>query len=129
MVHSANPSGRAVPSGMHSGGRTTTVFSAILTTTYADNVPVDVKAQTDGSYSFSNVSINSSSNYSVVLGGVDDYEVTEKLNKAAGDYTDVKIAATQRAKVNVSGKFVTSDDKASDVTKITFTNKSDSSYS
>lgn len=92
-------------------------------------IEVDVKAQTDGSYSFSNVSINSSSNYSVVLGGVDDYEVTEKLNKAAGDYTDVKIAATQRAKVNVSGKFVTSDDKASDVTKITFTNKSDSSYS
>lgn len=92
-------------------------------------IDVDVKAQTDGSYSFSNVSINSSSNYSVVLGGVDDYEVTEKLNKAAGDYTDVKIAATQRAKVNVSGKFVTSDDKASDVTKITFTNKSDSSYS
>lgn len=91
-------------------------------------IEVDVKAQTDGSYSFSNVSINSSSNYSVVLGGVDDYEVTEKLNKAAGDYTDVKIAATQRAKVNVSGKFVTSDDKASDVTKITFTNKSDSSY-
>lgn len=67
-------------------------------------IEVDVKAQTDGSYSFSNVSINSSSNYSVVLGGVDDYEVTEKLNKAAGDYTDVKIAATQRAKVNVSGK-------------------------
>lgn len=92
-------------------------------------IEVDVKAQTDGSYSFSNVSINSSSNYSVVLGGVDDYEVTEKLNKAAGDYTDVKIAATQRTKVNVSGKFVTSDDKASDVTKITFTNKSDSSYS
>lgn len=92
-------------------------------------IEVDVKAQTDSSYSFSNVSINSSSNYSVVLGGVDDYEVTEKLNKAAGDYTDVKIAATQRAKVNVSGKFVTSDDKASDVTKITFTNKSDSSYS
>lgn len=92
-------------------------------------IDVDVKAQTDGSYSFSNVSINSSSNYSVVLGGVDDYEVTEKLNKAAGDYTDVKIAATQRAKVNVSGKFVTSDDKASDVTKITFTNKSDSNYS
>lgn len=92
-------------------------------------IEVDVKAQTDGSYSFSNVSINSSSNYSVVLGGVDDYEVTEKLNKAAGDYTDVKIAATQRAKVNVSGKFVTSDDKVSDVTKITFTNKSDSSYS
>lgn len=92
-------------------------------------IDVDVKAQTDGSYSFSNVSINSSSNYSVVLGGVDDYEVTEKLNKAVGDYTDVKIAATQRAKVNVSGKFVTSDDKASDVTKITFTNKSDSSYS
>ena len=92
-------------------------------------IEVDVKAQSDGSYSFSNVSINSSSNYSVVLGGVDDYEVTEKLNKAAGDYTDVKIAATQRAKVNVSGKFVTSDDKASDVTKITFTNKSDSSYS
>ena len=92
-------------------------------------IEVDVKAQTDGSYSFSNVSINASSNYSVVLGGVDDYEVTEKLNKAAGDYTDVKIAATQRAKVNVSGKFVTSDDKASDVTKITFTNKSDSSYS
>lgn len=92
-------------------------------------IEVDVKAQTDGSYSFSNVSINSSSNYSVVLGGVDDYEVTEKLNKAAGDYTDVKIAATQRAKINVSGKFVTSDDKASDVTKITFTNKSDSSYS
>lgn len=92
-------------------------------------IAVDVKAQTDGSYSFSNVSINSSSNYSVVLGGVDDYEVTEKLNKAAGDYTDVQIAATQRAKVNVSGKFVTSDDKASDVTKITFTNKSDSSYS
>lgn len=92
-------------------------------------IEVDVKAQTDGSYSFSNVSINSSSNYSVVLGGVDDYEVTEKLNKAAGDYTDVKISATQRAKVNVSGKFVTSDDKASDVTKITFTNKSDSSYS
>lgn len=92
-------------------------------------IEVDVKAQTDGSYSFSNVSINSSSNYSVVLGGVDDYEVTEKLNKAAGDYTDVKIAATQRAKVNVSGKFVTSDDKASDVTKITFTNKSDSNYS
>lgn len=92
-------------------------------------IEVDVKAQTDGSYSFSNVSINSSSNYSVVLGGVDDYEVTEKLNKAAGDYTDVKIAATQRAKVNVSGKFVTSDDKASNVTKITFTNKSDSSYS
>lgn len=92
-------------------------------------IKVDVKAQTDGSYSFSNVSINSSSNYSVVLGGVDDYEVTEKLNKAAGDYTDVKIAATQRAKVNVSGKFVTSDDKVSDVTKITFTNKSDSSYS
>ena len=92
-------------------------------------IDVDVKAQTDGSYSFSNVSINSSSNYSVVLGGVDDYEVTEKLNKAAGDYTDVKIAATQRTKVNVSGKFVTSDDKASDVTKITFTNKSDSSYS
>lgn len=92
-------------------------------------IDVDVKAQTDGSYSFSNVSINSSSNYSVVLGDVDDYEVTEKLNKAAGDYTDVKIAATQRAKVNVSGKFVTSDDKASDVTKITFTNKSDSSYS
>lgn len=92
-------------------------------------IEVDVKAQTDGSYSFPNVSINSSSNYSVVLGGVDDYEVTEKLNKAAGDYTDVKIAATQRAKVNVSGKFVTSDDKASDVTKITFTNKSDSSYS
>ena len=92
-------------------------------------IEVDVKAQTDGSYSFSNVSINSSSNYSVVLGGVDDYEVTEKLNKAAGYYTDVKIAATQRAKVNVSGKFVTSDDKASDVTKITFTNKSDSSYS
>ena len=92
-------------------------------------IEVDVKAHTDGSYSFSNVSINSSSNYSVVLGGVDDYEVTEKLNKAAGDYTDVKIAATQRAKVNVSGKFVTSDDKASDVTKITFTNKSDSSYS
>lgn len=92
-------------------------------------IAVDVKAETDGSYSFSNVSINSSSNYSVVLGGVDDYEVTEKLNKAAGDYTDVQIAATQRAKVNVSGKFVTSDDKASDVTKITFTNKSDSSYS
>lgn len=92
-------------------------------------IEVDVKAQTDGSYSFSNVSINSSSNYSVLLGGVDDYEVTEKLNKAAGDYTDVKIAATQRTKVNVSGKFVTSDDKASDVTKITFTNKSDSSYS
>lgn len=92
-------------------------------------IEVDVKAQTDGSYSFSNVSINSSSNYSVVLGGVDDYEVTEKLNKAAGDYTDVKIAATQRTKVNVSGKFVTSDDKASDVTKITFTNKSDSRYS
>lgn len=92
-------------------------------------IAVDVKAQTDGSYSFSNVSINSSSNYSVVLGGVDDYEVTEKLNKAAGDYTDVQIAATQRAKVNVSGKFVTSDDKASDVTKITFTNKSDSNYS
>ena len=92
-------------------------------------IAVDVKAETDGSYSFSNVSINSSSNYSVVLGGVDDYEVTEKLNKAAGDYTDVKIAATQRAKINVSGKFVTSDDKASDVTKITFTNKSDSSYS
>lgn len=92
-------------------------------------IEVDVKAQTDGSYSFSNVSINSSSNYSVVLGGVDDYEVTEKLNKAAGDYTDVQIAATQRAKVNVSGKFVTSDDKASDVTKITFTNKSDSNYS
>ena len=46
-------------------------------------IEVDVKAQTDGSYSFSNVSINSSSNYSVVLGGVDDYEVTEKLNKAA----------------------------------------------
>lgn len=92
-------------------------------------IEVDVKAQTDGSYSFSNVSINSSSNYSVVLGGVDDYEVTEKLNKAAGDYTDVKIAATQRAKVNVSGKYVTSDDKASDVTKITFTNKSDSNYS
>ena len=91
-------------------------------------IVVDVKAETDGSYSFSNVSINSSSNYSVVLGGVDDYEVTEKLNKA-GDYTDVKIAATQRAKINVSGKFVTSDDKASDVTKITFTNKSDSSYS
>lgn len=92
-------------------------------------IDVDVKAEKDGSYSFSNVSINSSSNYSVVLGGVDDYEVTEKLNKAAGDYTDVKIAATQRAKINVSGKFVTSDDKASDVTKITFTNKSDSSYS
>lgn len=92
-------------------------------------IAVDVKAQTDGSYSFSNVSINSSSNYSVVLGGVDDYEVTEKLNKAAGDYTDVQIAATQRVKVNVSGKFVTSDDKASDVTKITFTNKSDSNYS
>lgn len=92
-------------------------------------IAVDVKAETDGSYSFSNVSINSSSNYSVVLGGVDDYEVTEKLNKAAGDYTDVQIAATQRVKVNVSGKFVTSDDKASDVTKITFTNKSDSSYS
>lgn len=92
-------------------------------------IEVDVKAQTDGSYSFSNVSINSSSNYSVVLGGVDDYEVTEKLNKAAGDYTDVQIAATQRVKVNVSGKFVTSDDKASDVTKITFTNKSDSNYS
>ena len=92
-------------------------------------IAVDVKAETDGSYSFSNVSINSSSNYSVVLGGVDDYEVTEKLNKAAGDYTDVQIAATQRAKVNVSGKFVTSDDKASDVTKITFTNKSDSNYS
>ena len=92
-------------------------------------IAVDVKAETDGSYSFSNVSINSSSNYSVVLGGVDDYEVTEKLNKAAGDYTDVQIAATQRVKVNVSGKFVTSDDKASDVTKITFTNKSDSNYS
>ena len=92
-------------------------------------IDVDVKAEKDGSYSFSNVSINSSSNYSVVLGGVDDYEVTEKLNKAAGDYTDVKIAATQRAKINVSGKFVTSDDKASDVTKITFTNKSDSNYS
>ena len=92
-------------------------------------IDVDVKAEKDGSYSFSNVSINSSSNYSVVLGGVDDYEVTEKLNKAAGDYTDVKIAATQRAKINVSGKFVTSDDKASDVTKITFTNKLDSSYS
>ena len=92
-------------------------------------IDVDVKAEKDGSYSFSNVSINSSSNYSVVLGGVDDYEVTEKLNKAAGDYTDVKIAATQRVKINVSGKFVTSDDKASDVTKITFTNKSDSSYS
>lgn len=92
-------------------------------------IDVDVKAEKDGSYSFSNVSINSSSNYSVVLGGVDDYEVTEKLNKAAGDYTDVQIAATQRAKINVSGKFVTSDDKASDVTKITFTNKSDSSYS
>lgn len=92
-------------------------------------IDVDVKAEKDGSYSFSNVSINSSSNYSVVLGGVDDYEVTEKLNKAAGDYTDVQIAATQRVKVNVSGKFVTSDDKASDVTKITFTNKSDSNYS
>ena len=92
-------------------------------------IGVDVKAEKDGSYSFSNVSINSSSNYSVVLGGVDDYEVTEKLNKAAGDYTDVQIAATQRVKVNVSGKFVTSDDKASDVTKITFTNKSDSNYS
>ena len=36
-------------------------------------IEVDVKAQTDGSYSFSKVSNNSRSNYTVGIGAVYDY--------------------------------------------------------
>ncbi len=82
----------------------------------------------DGTYTFASAALEPEMSYTVELTNADDYEVTVPLTKAAGTYTDVAIAATPKALVKVSGAFVTSDKKASGVSKITFTNVDTPAY-
>ncbi|MGN0512868.1 MAG: pectinesterase family protein [Lachnospiraceae bacterium] len=73
-------------------------------------------------YTYEEVYLAAGEKYSVVLTNADDYEVLNKVCELEGMTPDVDIVATAKPVVSVSGKFVTSDKKTSDVTKITFTN-------
>ena len=86
-----------------------------------DSVDVTL-AKSGETYTYNNVNLAANEKYSVVLTNADDYEVSATISEAAGTTQGVDIVATAKPLVSVSGKFVTSDKKTSDVTKITFTN-------
>lgn len=75
-----------------------------------------------GVYLFDTVTVDLGREYSVELVNADDYSVEKVLTFAQGDASDITIEAVKKPVYTVSGKFVTSDGKASDVTSITFTN-------
>lgn len=93
-----------------------------------DNVVLTLTKNADDTYSFSKEFLEPDEEYSVVLENADDYEVTGKIKLAAGADDVITITAAEKAKFAVTGGFVTSDDKAATVTKITFTNMEKPQY-
>ncbi|MDD5873663.1 MAG: pectinesterase family protein [Clostridia bacterium] len=95
------------------------------------SIEVAISKVIDGEYAFSDVEIDPSQTYDVVISNADDYEVKDSLSKSAGTYTGVVLQAEKKPVYRVSGKFVTSDKKSASVSTITFTNmdKNDYKYS
>ncbi len=93
-----------------------------------ESVEVPLTKSSDGNYLYSNVNINPSQTYKVVLTNADDYEVLDTIQKEEGTYADVKIIAQKKPLLEVSGEFVTSDKKNASVSKITFTNMDTPNY-
>lgn len=82
-----------------------------------------------GVYTFEPVQIEVGRKYEVELVNADDLEVLKDVQVAEGDSTVLEIKVTAKPVYEVTGSFVTSDDKASDVTKIVFTNMETPKYS
>ena len=96
--------------------------------TSLDTVTLSLTKTADGNYTYAQEYIVPDKDYAVVIKNADDYEVTEKINKAEGKYSDVAINASKKPVVDVKGSFVTSDKKNANVTKITFKNMDTPDY-
>lgn len=98
-----------------------------------DNVamkPIEVPlTKTEAGYSFADVTVEYDRVYTPVMSNADDFEIKNTLSIGVNDSTTVTITAAAKPVYKVSGKFVTSNDKASDVTKITFKNMDTPEYS
>jgi pectin methylesterase-like acyl-CoA thioesterase len=93
-----------------------------------DNVDLALTKVADGSYTYTQAFLNPDVDYAVKLTNADDYEVTAVINKAEGVYSDVAFTATKKATYQVSGSFVTNNDKTATVTSVTFTNMDTPTY-
>lgn len=93
------------------------------------NIPLKLTKTGDGAYSFEGLVLDIDRSYTVELTNADDYEVKAVIKQGAASPSTIVIEATAKPVVNVTGNFVTSDDKAADVSKIIFTNMEDSAYS
>lgn len=93
------------------------------------NVELNLTRIADGNYQFQKAILAPDQEYQVTLENADDYEVTQTIQKAAGNYDGVELMAAPKALQNVSGTFVTSDEKEADVKNVTFTNMDTPEYS
>jgi len=93
--------------------------------------PIDLELfrSGNGTYEFSPVILDMGREYTVELVNADDLEVLGTVKLVEGDDTNIEIKVTAKPVYEVTGNFVTSDDKDSDVTKITFTNMDTPKYS
>lgn len=93
--------------------------------------PIDLELfrSGNGTYEFSPVILDMGREYTVELVNADDLEVLGVVKLVEGDDTNIEIKVTAKPVYEVTGNFVTSDDKDSDVTKITFTNMETPKYS
>lgn len=84
--------------------------------------------KTDDGYSFAEVLLERNKSYGVKLTNADDYEVTVRVEIPDAETHTVNIAATEKAKVEVKGNFITSDGNDAEVKTITFTNMETPDY-
>lgn len=93
------------------------------------NIPLKLTKTGYGTYSFEGLVLDISRPYTVKITNADDYQVTEVIKHEETDPLTLNITAAAKPVVNVTGNFVTSDDKAANVSKITFTNMETPEYS
>lgn len=103
-------------------------MTLVPTDSVYDSIEVAL-TKVEADYTFANVKIVPDVEYKASLMNCDDLEVTSMVNKNEGVYASEVITATEKEKLTVNGKFVTSDDKNAGATKITFTNMETPAYS
>lgn len=123
----------------NTGGRLLGVSDALIKGEFSARLVPDNKAMSpieleltrvaDGEYSFADVKLEIGRKYTVELTNADDLEVLGDIQLSGTETSPLGIQATAKPVYAVSGKFVTSDNKNSDVKTVTFTNMETEEYS
>lgn len=92
-----------------------------------DPIALTLTKTADG-YTYAEVLLEQGRKYTVELTNADDYEVNGEFTIPEQESYTLNIAATEKAKFEVKGNFVTSDGKDAEVKTITFTNMETPDY-